>query len=130
MNLLQRRRELMIGKTHIESYIDIYKGRMYPQNGIISDRNEFYIYATETIEVGTKVRLTLNFLQLDQNVTSLQIKDTYASPPDIVINMPQTVIDVTFKITERSTDTLWCRFNLQVQTTQIDLTSIKLEKII
>lgn len=103
---------------------------MYPQNGIISDRNEFYIYATETLEVGTKVRLALNFLQLDQNITSLQIKDTYASPPDIVINMSQMAIDVTFKITERNTGTLWCRFNSQVQATQIDLTSIKLEKII
>lgn len=123
MNLLQRRREMMKGG------IDIYR-TIYPRDGILSDRDAFYIYLTETLEVGTKVRLALNFSQLDQNATYLQIRDTYASPPDIVINMPQMAIDVTFKITESSTTILWCRFNPQVQTAQIDLTSIKLEKII
>ena len=112
-----------------KQYVDMYL-RMFLGNGLVSGRDSFFLYLTETIPVGTSVHLALTFTSMDSTATSLQVRDTAASAADITIPMPADSVDVEFVTSNSSTNILWCYFDKSVTNVQIDTTKTKVEKII
>lgn len=128
MSLDLRRREMM-SKGSAKKYINVYKS-IFPVNGFVDNRPNFFLYLTESLPVGTKMHIALTFTTIDSTTVWLQIRDTAASPMDIEIPMPQSSFDVEFEILHKSTNVLYLYFNKSVTNVQIDLSSIKLEQII
>ena len=116
-------------KAKSKTYVSIYSS-MFPPNGAVSGRNNFFIYLTETIPVGTNVHLKLDFTAMDSTASSLDIRDSAASTASVVIPMPTTSVDIEYTTRERATYILWCYFDVSVTGVQIDKTTIKVEKII
>ena len=85
---------------------------------------------TEKLPVGADVHIAMTFTTIDQSASSLGIKDTAASNPDITIPMPSLSFDVEFKTTDRQTDIFYCYFDKNVTDVQIDVSSIIVEKIV
>ena len=126
ISLLERRRAMMGGR---KEYVNIYKS-LFPSNGLVSNRQIFFIYLSETVEVGTKIHMATAFTSMDASTTSLAIKDSAASPNNVVIPMPQDRFDVEFEVSQRDTNVLYCYFDKNVTNVQIDTSSIIVEKII
>ena len=119
----------MMGAGASYQYINILS-YTYPGNGIISNRDSFFVYLSETIPIGTKVHFKVPFTQLDSNVTELRIRDSAASPNDIVISPIPQLVDVEFVTTDRNTNILWCFFDANVQDTRFDKANLIVEKIV
>lgn len=120
------RRTMMMGGKKKE-YVSVFRST-FPGNGAVSGRNSFFIYLTETVTVGTK-RLAMSFTAMDATLTQLGVRDSSASPADVVILMPQDSFDVEFEISERNTDILWCYFDKNATGVQIDMQTIKVDKV-
>lgn len=123
---LIRRRAMMGGG---KEYVNIYKS-IFPPNGLVDNRQNFFIYLSETVGVGTKIHMAIAFTSMDASTTSLVIKDTSTSPANVDIPMPQDRFDVEFEVSQRDTYIMWCYFDRTVTNVQIDTSSIVVEKII
>lgn len=112
-----------------KEYVDVYK-KIFPANGLVNGRNSFFLYSKETLQIGTKIHLAMIFTSMDSTATSLAFKDASAAAADITIPMPQMSFDVEFVTTVMASNTFYLYFNKSVSNVQIDLTSIRFEKII
>lgn len=112
-----------------KEYVDVYS-RIFPVNGLVNERKNFFLYAKETLPIGTSIHLAMTFTSMDSTATSLDFRDAAAAAADIVIPMPQMSFDVEFVTTVAATDTFYLYFDKSVSNVQIDLSSIRFEKIV